>query len=329
MLATKRNCINNAMTKAIKRRSENTARDEPHTALWAKAALTFGTVLFGLLLTELALRMLGWAQAMEFRSNPNWGYLMRPSQQVSSYGHAIQINSLGLRGPDVTPIKPSRTIRILFVGDSVTYGGGRIREEELFCRVVERLARSDGLPVEVINLSAPGWSPQNWGGYVRRRGILGADAVVLTLPECDLFRPFSTLDMHGLVEHAPPRVLSVLLKALDATRTDHPYAGADREADAQRNLEAVRYLIDVCRSRLFLTVFVPYLRPVVGPAAWEPFEVLVQTPLDLRSDLTDRALFFDGIHLSVSGHRLVAHRVYERLRTALVKLEETAPPSGT
>ena len=73
--------------------------------------------------------------------------------------------------------------RIILIGDPVTYGGGRIREGELFCRVVATLGQRAGKNVEIVNLSAPGLSPQNWWRYVERNGLHEADIVVLVLPE--------------------------------------------------------------------------------------------------------------------------------------------------
>jgi hypothetical protein len=87
--------------------------------------------------------------------------------------------------------------RNLFVGDSITYGGGSIAEEELFCRIAEQRLIAEGKNVDIVNLSAPGWSPRNWIRDIERHGLHEADVVVLVLPQCDLARPFATRELAG------------------------------------------------------------------------------------------------------------------------------------
>jgi len=88
------------------------------------------------------------AQVMTYERDPRYGYLMRPRQMVSTYGDPIEINALGLRGPPLLEPKPEGVVRVLFLGDSITYGGGRIHEGELFCRRIENAARDDGFRLE-------------------------------------------------------------------------------------------------------------------------------------------------------------------------------------
>ncbi|HDH06683.1 MAG TPA: hypothetical protein ENH01_13455 [Nitrospirae bacterium] len=115
-----------------------------------------------LVIIEITLKLIGWGQIVGFLPNEEWGYLMKPSQTASSYGHPVNINGLGLRGPEIDQKKREGVLRILFVGDSITYGGVKIKEEKLFCRIVEYLLNNnDDLRAESINVSAPGWSPQN------------------------------------------------------------------------------------------------------------------------------------------------------------------------
>ncbi|HEY6547771.1 MAG TPA: hypothetical protein VI589_07685, partial [Vicinamibacteria bacterium] len=129
-------------------------------------ALALASIAAAVLLFEAGAHGLGWGQVVEFVPDPHWGYLMRPSQTVWSFGLPVHINALGLRGPEVPALKGQGRSRVLFVGDSITYGGGRVAEEELFVRLFEADARQGRLEVEAVNLSAPGWSPQNWRAYL-------------------------------------------------------------------------------------------------------------------------------------------------------------------
>ena len=115
--------------------------------------LMVASTLVSLLIVEGTLRLVGWAEVVAFTPNPEFGFLMTPSQEISTYGHPVRINSFGLRGPEIPAAKDRHTTRIVFIGDSVTYGGGRIREEQLFCRIANTVShrQSDSITSWIAN----------------------------------------------------------------------------------------------------------------------------------------------------------------------------------
>jgi lysophospholipase L1-like esterase len=290
------------------------------TELWIKLVLVSGSSLLGLLMVETGLRLLGWAGLVVFTPNPEWGYLMTPSQKVYAYGHPININGLGFRGPEVQAPQLRNSTRIVFIGDSVTYGGGRIREEQLFCRVVASLAQRVGINVEVVNLSAPGWSPQNWWRYIDRCGLHEAGIVVLVLPECDLARPFATMATAGHRARASPlRLGNIIFKTQEILKARHSMAKTNRVRLAQvaaANAVAVKRLRERVGPRPFLAVLIPSGFPAYGEF-WPLFEAYLPQVLDLRVDLQDRTWFLDEVHLNARGHQLVGERIFLRLYNLL------------
>lgn len=282
----------------------------------ARLALAFAAVLLLLSFAELALRVVGIAQVMTYERNAAYGYLMRPNQVVSTYGNPIEINALGLRGPPLLHSRPAGVVRVLFLGDSITYGGGRVYEGDLFCRRLEHLARSDGLRVEAVNLSAPGWSPQNWTAWVERHGTLGADLLVVVMPETDRSRPFATLEGSRLVESAPALRLGALWVRVAARFIAFP----PRQDDPLgHNVDALRRLQAAAGATPLVAVFLPSRDPDPTPEQWRPFEALFPDALDLRGRLAPED-FFDDMHLSVAGHRAVADALYPLLRPRLAEL---------
>lgn len=110
----------------------------------------------------------------EAHPEPGAGYtLMKPGRRYEWRDIPMEINSHGLRGPEVTHEKPAKTFRILNLGDSVAMGWG-VREEETYGRQLEyRLnARDDaGIRYEVINAGVPGWNPDNALAYLQAEGL--------------------------------------------------------------------------------------------------------------------------------------------------------------
>lgn len=94
--------------------------------------------------------------------SPGIGYTLRPRQRLAAWDDNFTANALGYRtGP---PPKPASTFRVVFVGDSWTFGMG-IRERESFPRQFQALARelgaSPGRPVEAWTLALPGYNTLN------------------------------------------------------------------------------------------------------------------------------------------------------------------------
>ena len=93
------------------------------------------------------------------RYDPVLGFANVPNFRVPELG--ISINSLGFRGPETTREKPPGVVRVVCLGDSTTFGIWIERPNDLHADVpypaeVERLARADGLAVEVINAGVLG-----------------------------------------------------------------------------------------------------------------------------------------------------------------------------
>jgi hypothetical protein len=91
-----------------------------------------------------------------FDSNPR-GYF------DSDNSVPMEVNLLGLRGPEVTPQKPSGVFRILGLGDSFTFAVG-VREPDTFLRRLEtqlnaaRPADSDAPTFQVLNAGTQGYN---------------------------------------------------------------------------------------------------------------------------------------------------------------------------
>jgi lysophospholipase L1-like esterase len=82
--------------------------------------------------------------------------------------HPVQVNALGLRDREIGPCEPADQ-RILFLGDSVTYGHGQAIEAT-FVREIERALPAHTGAVHVINAGIPGWSTRQELAFYREHG---------------------------------------------------------------------------------------------------------------------------------------------------------------
>lgn len=77
------------------------------------------------------------------------GYLHKASSKAHLMGVDVEINSKGLRNKEFNEQPEPSTYRIVFLGDSLTFGWG-VKEEETFARRLEAKLSSQK-PVEIIN----------------------------------------------------------------------------------------------------------------------------------------------------------------------------------
>jgi hypothetical protein len=93
---------------------------------------------------------------------PRLGYVLRPQAELTAWGTSFRSNTLGFRAPP--PHKRPGTQRLLFVGDSWTFGMGVTAADAYPARVAElanQLRAGGGRRVEAWTLALPGWNTFN------------------------------------------------------------------------------------------------------------------------------------------------------------------------
>jgi len=181
------------------------------------------------ILGELGLRLVGLGDPVLYDNRAGYGYRPLPSQwRRRLWGAHVRINALGFRGPEVAPERPPAALRVLFLGDSVTYGGSYVDDSELFSAVAARtLARRRDRDevVEPLNAGVNAWGPQNILGLVRhadfRQGF-GSQLWVVTVADDD-FRRDKTRIGEVPYFNAPPRLAWEELAVLAAYRVVTAY----------------------------------------------------------------------------------------------------------
>ena len=110
------------------------------------------------------------------------GWKLRPGASGEWGGVVMTVNEKGLRGPAIPYERSPNSFRILYLGDSVTFGYGIARTEDTFPSVVEsHLAPISERRIETVNAGVGGYAPWQEWGFLRTEGIrYDPDCVVLT-----------------------------------------------------------------------------------------------------------------------------------------------------
>lgn len=126
------------------------------------------------------------------------GWKLVPDAEDEHGGVRVRINARGLRGPALADAKPPGGLRILWLGDSVTFGYG-VEEVAVFpYRVAALLAPRLGRPVESVDAGIGGYAPWQEQIWLEREGWRYApDLVVVGFVLNDLTEPLSLVRYGG------------------------------------------------------------------------------------------------------------------------------------
>jgi len=129
-----------------------------------KLAMVLAALLFGLLVAEIALRIIGYTYPVFYTPDAVRGFALRPgvSGWYRKEGRAfVRINSEGLRDREHPKQKPANTLRIALLGDSYAEALQVSLEDTFWMIMEERLqgcrAFDGGRRVEVINFGVSGY----------------------------------------------------------------------------------------------------------------------------------------------------------------------------
>lgn len=299
-----------------------------------KLVLLVGLVGFlCLVLLEIVLRLAyGFGNPLVYLADPEIGYLLAPNQTVRRFGNRILINNYSMRSRPISPERPTGTLRILMVGDSIVNGGWWTDQPNILSELVAQQVQPSK-KVEVLNASANSWSPRNELAYLQRFGLFESQIVVLVINTDDLFgttpsplfvghdrnypdrKPFSALTEVLRRYLLPAPELPAALKAIQAE-------GGDRVGANLAAIKAIHTLALQSQAR-FLLVMTPLLRELGQPGP-KDYELIARQRLleftqaetisyidfltVFNAETTSaKDLYHDHIHLSATGNRLVSN----------------------
>lgn len=163
----------------------------PFRKLAARLVLLAVSVGASLLVAELAVRLVRpqavmlVSQGLYIPDDPPGRYRLQPGFRGTvtnrvEFDTEVSINQAGMRGPEVGP-RPPGGIRILTLGDSFVFGVGAEQGETFPARLEEILEKS-GVPAQVLNAGAPGFSVPEEAAWFERWGRpLDPDVVVIAV----------------------------------------------------------------------------------------------------------------------------------------------------
>ena len=118
-------------------------------------------------------------------------YELIPNVSTIFKHQELHVNAAGFRGPECSPSKPPRTVRILGIGDSVMFGWGVAEDKTYLALLAARLnVRYPEVNWEVVNTAVPGYNTAMEAAVLESKGLAyDPDIVIVGYVPNDLGLP--------------------------------------------------------------------------------------------------------------------------------------------
>ena len=303
-------------------------------------SIAFAALIILLLAMEVGAHLCGLGRPLLYEKT-SYGYRVVPNQSLRRFGHRVSYNAFGMRSENTAARPAAGVLRVLCVGDSITFGSTSTDQSLTYPYQLQALLEKEGegARYEVLNISAGGWAIENEEGWLAEHGIYGSHAVVLQVATHDIFQEKAGSDVVGthasFPEHAPLLAMQelmvryVLPRLSERLRLRDPgevLYHHDRN-DVARTMAALERIADLVR-REGAELFVLF---VEQPRGYEPDDELTRygkerlrakveelgIPLILTASALEAAggtkAFFDGLHPNALGNRVIAQQAAARI----------------
>lgn len=173
-----------------------------------KLYYTVLTVIALIVIIELYLRFKwGFCDALLYNHSDEYEYIAQPNQDRYRFGAHIHYNSYSQRSAE-----PDSTKKIILgLGDSVLFGGTWMDQDSLASTI---FSKETG--IQMLNISAGSWGPDNCVAYLKEKGTFNAKAMVLVCSSHDAYDVMSHTPVVGIYPNYPNKEYhSAIIELLD------------------------------------------------------------------------------------------------------------------
>ncbi len=260
-------------------------------------------------------------------------YILRENEEKG-------VNSYGFRGEPLPKFKNNKTLRILFLGDSTTFGVSGIKSEDTYCSQLKELIEEDkGLNVEAINAGVPGYTSfQGLNSLKIKFKDYTPDIVITYFGNNDGFNIFHKMDKdikvfpQALINTYSFLENSIIYRNLRNIYLNKVYIKNHRLIervslkDYEGNLLKIENITNREGGKTFFIapVYLDNENITKAKKILRSMHIKRENTIYLESyfNLTryqPEELFLDDCHPSIKGHKLIAEAIFKKIKPELDK----------
>ena len=305
--------------------------------------LLLTAVFAGLIGEELFLRFrYGLCDAVLMKEDPDYEYIAQPDQNRKRLGNQIKYNSFSMRTDELR----NGSVRIICIGDSILNGGTLTDHTQLATTLLSRrLSETLQKDVQVLNISAGSWGPDNCAAYLNKHGHFGASALFLVTSSHDVKDTMTFVPVVGKLKYFPSKqyplaIIELLDRYLnmDMSFFHKTKDKADADFRKQHNIEqsatvfnpGYAALVEYAKQhKIPLYFYLHAEQKELKQNKYDPsgteiiaFAEANKIPLfcDLKLGLNE-AWFRDPIHYSSAGQQKMAEILYPEMEKILKEIK--------
>lgn len=257
------------------------------------------------------------------------GYNIQPNQEIIRRGQKIKINNRGMRSSrnwDNNSMK-----KIIFFGDSVTYGGSIISNKDLFSeQLCKNLNENKKNKFLCGNLGANGYNLYSIIRSIKYKNFDNEDLIIVTIIANNFSRmfhnPLSQPFWTKNIDNFFPALTEIFFIYLDQFRMSLKHDLNKEKILSEINKMYYNDLIDELENALYDTdkpymiLYSPSINELKNKENNQYFKNLLIKKFFNFYDLSEieykdkEELYYDEIHLNKKGHKIYSQYIYSLIQ---------------
>jgi hypothetical protein len=297
-------------------------------------------IIFSIFFLEFLLRIYGLGDPIIYKTNLSYRYAPSPNQSVIRLNKSkITINDKSLRATQQWDSKNLN--KILFFGDSVTYGGSYIDDKEIFSEIVCNNLNNVNKKKEYLcgNAGVNAYGVDNIKNRILYGEIQDAEWIVVTLIEADGLRSLQDvmsipafLDKPRILPAIQEIILHLTWKVNIFLRSGYSYNNLSQTNKATDSINIFQdsfrdlnntIINESIKGKKILVVFHPYKENILSGIESKEYKLMKKIFKEEKSKIIfldmfpvikssySTKLYYDSAHLDKKGHFLFAEKISE------------------
>ena len=254
-----------------------------------------------------------------------YGYEIAPNQKITRLGNNININNYGMRSN--VDWDKENTNAILFVGDSVTYGGSIVSNDDLFTeKICEKISYEKFI---CGNLSANGYGLYAINNIIKYKSFSNEKIIVIILCGSDFIRGINHIGSQPFwgkkIDNFFPASTELFFIFFDKLRNKLKYNFGEKNIYSKTKIRYYKDLMKDFKKNLeqtqkpYLIFYTPELSELNEQNSYKFFidymENNFQNFYNLKKEiiLEKEKIYSDNLHLNKKGHELYSEILSDKI----------------
>tara|TARA_A100001011_G_scaffold372153_1_gene430259 strand:+ start:1468 stop:2400 length:933 start_codon:yes stop_codon:yes gene_type:complete len=275
----------------------------------------------------------GLGSPIIYQKSRIFGYSLKPNQETERRGKKIKINNMGMRSSSEWNFKNDNIKKILFFGDSVTYGGSIVNNSDLFSEKICAKLNLEINKFQCGNLGVNGYNVYSIIRNIKYKKINNEDLIVITIIANDFVRSFHNIISQPFwsktINNSYPAFSEIFFIYLDKFRNRIKYNLGDEkqltDIDKIYYNDLIDELYDVLETnnKPYIIFYSPTLNEIKNEEDNNFFIRILENKFENISNLKNisyknkNEIYFDHVHLNKIGHEIYSEYMKDKIKNIL------------